>query len=78
VPVAPADRTSFAVSEEDILTLARWAVRIEEHYSMRRGKTTPMDIEWAKDGITGEIFIRPARPETVQSRKNVDVMETLS
>lgn len=45
VPVAPGDRSRFAVSDEDILTLARWAVRIEEHYSMRRGKPTPMDIE---------------------------------
>ena len=76
VPVAPAERASFAVSDEDILTLARWAVRIEDHYSARRGKPTPMDIEWAKDGITGELFIVQARPETVQSRKNADVMET--
>ncbi len=76
VPVAPADRASFAVSDEDILTLARWAVRIEEHYSRRRGAPTPMDIEWAKDGITGDLFIVQARPETVQSRKAADIMET--
>jgi pyruvate,water dikinase len=78
VPVAPAERASFAVSDEDILTLARWAVRIEDHYSMRRGKPVPMDIEWAKDGVTGELFILQARPETVQSRKDINMVETFS
>lgn len=78
VPVAPADRASFAVSDNDILTLARWACRIEEHYSMHRGRATPMDIEWAKDGLTGDLFILQARPETVQSRREVDVMETFT
>ncbi len=51
--------------------LARWACVIEEHYSARHGHPTPMDIEWAKDGQTGEIFIVQARPETVQSRRNL-------
>ncbi len=75
VPVPPADRARFAVSEDDILTLARWACMIEEHYSAKRGTPTPMDIEWAKDGITGELFIVQARPETVQSRKDANVLE---
>ena len=78
VPVAPAERASFALSDDDILTLARWACRIEDHYSMRRGRPTPMDIEWAKDGLTGDLFILQARPETVQSRRNLDVIETFS
>jgi pyruvate,water dikinase len=78
VPVPPGDRASFAVNDEDILTLARWACRIEEHYTAKRGRPTPMDIEWAKDGITGDLFILQARPETVQSRKDFDVMETFT
>jgi pyruvate, water dikinase len=76
VPVAPGDRASFALNDEDILTLARWACRIEDHYSVQRGRSTPMDIEWAKDGMTGDLFILQARPETVQSRRDLDVMET--
>ncbi len=77
VPVAAADRARFAISDDDILTLARWACIIEEHYCAKRGTPTPMDIEWAKDGITGELFIVQARPETVQSRKDANVLETL-
>jgi len=75
VPVPELDRRRFAVSEEDILTLARWACIIEEHYTAERGTPTPMDIEWAKDGITGELFIVQARPETVESRKDTNVLE---
>lgn len=54
----------FVISDNEINTLAKWAVMIEEHYQK------PMDIEWAKDGKTNELFIVQARPETVQSRKN--------
>jgi pyruvate,water dikinase len=76
VPVAPGDRAKFAINDEEILQLARWACLIEEHYSAKRGQPTPMDIEWAKDGHSGELFIVQARPETVQSRKAVEVVET--
>jgi pyruvate,water dikinase len=62
VDVPQADRSRFCLNDEDILTLARQALTIEEHYK------APMDIEWGKDGATGEIFILQARPETVQSR----------
>jgi pyruvate,water dikinase len=62
VDVAQADRQRFCLTDEDILTLSRQALTIEEHYK------APMDIEWGKDGSTGEIFILQARPETVQSR----------
>jgi len=68
VEVKPADRRRFAVSEQEILTLARYATLIEDHYSRRNGQPTPMDIEWAKDGENGQLFIVQARPETVQSR----------
>ena len=75
VPVAPGDRAKFAISDSEILQLARWACIIEDHYSARKGQFTPMDIEWAKDGRNGELFILQARPETVQSRRDVDVIE---
>lgn len=70
VPVSKKDRESFVLTNEEILTLARWGMEIEKHYSENAGKHMPMDIEWAKDGITGELFIVQARPETVQSEKN--------
>ena len=69
VAVSPSDRIQFTLSDEEILTLARWGVVIEEHYSTRAGHLMPMDMEWAKDGISGELFIVQARPETVQSEK---------
>ncbi|MGH8277369.1 MAG: PEP-utilizing enzyme, partial [Steroidobacteraceae bacterium] len=62
VEVPEAERRRFCLSDEDIAALARQALIIEEHY--RR----PMDIEWGKDGASGELFILQARPETVQSR----------
>jgi pyruvate,water dikinase len=62
VPVPPQDRGRFCLSDADLVTLARQALVIEEHYGR------PMDIEWALDGETGTIFILQARPETVQSR----------
>ncbi|HZG38388.1 MAG TPA: phosphoenolpyruvate synthase, partial [Nodosilinea sp.] len=69
-PVPLADQGRFAIEEEDILQLAHWACTIEEHYTQLRGVNSPMDIEWAKDGHTGELFIVQARPETVQSQKS--------
>jgi pyruvate,water dikinase len=62
VDVAPAERNRFSLAEPDIVSLAKQALIIEEHYG------TPMDIEWGKDGATGKIYILQARPETVQSR----------
>ena len=76
LPVLPEDQVRFALEDEEILQLAKWAVEIEEHYSNKRGELTPMDMEWAKDGKTGELFIVQARPETVQSQKNINVVET--
>jgi pyruvate,water dikinase len=61
VEVRPADQRRFAISDDEVLELATFAVSIERHYGR------PMDIEWAKDGVTGELFIVQARPETVQS-----------
>ncbi|MDX1609578.1 MAG: phosphoenolpyruvate synthase [Halofilum sp. (in: g-proteobacteria)] len=77
VAVKPADREEFSIDEDDVLTLANYAVLIERHYSERNGKPTPMDIEWAKDGENGKLFIVQARPETVQSQiDDVSYQET--
>ena len=74
--VPEAERQRFALTDAEILILARWACRIERHYSERRGSPTPMDIEWAKDGETAELFILQARPETVQSRQSGAVLRS--
>jgi len=76
VEVPESDRRKFCLNDDEILQLGRWATQIEEHYSERRGQYTPMDIEWAKDGLTGELFIVQARPETVQSQKASSVLQT--
>ncbi len=74
VSVIAAEKNKFAIQDDEILQLAKWAAVIEEHYSKVRGTYTPMDIEWAKDGNTGELFIVQARPETVQSQKSAKVL----
>jgi len=68
--VKVAEQRKFALSEDEILILARWACIIEEHYNK------PMDIEWAKDGVTGRLFIVQARPETVHSQMDVASLRT--
>ena len=65
VPTSKAEQASFVLSNDEILLLGRWAASIEQHYGR------PMDMEWAKDGPNGDIFIVQARPETVQSRREV-------
>ncbi|MUL38591.1 phosphoenolpyruvate synthase [Gloeocapsopsis dulcis] len=76
VKVSPEEKNQFALNDEEILQLARWACLIEDHYSQVHDKHTPMDIEWAKDGITQELFIVQARPETVQSQKSTNVLRS--
>ncbi len=63
VPTSKAERAAFVLSDDEILTLARWAATIEKHYGC------PMDMEWARDGNTGAMYIVQARPETVQSQR---------
>ena len=70
IDVKQEERNKFVISDEEIIKLAKWASIIEEHYKK------PMDIEWAKDGNTGELFIVQARPETVHSQKDLAVMKT--
>ena len=62
-------RSRFVLSDDEALELGRLGLRIEDHYSKRAGKPVPMDIEWAKDGVSQELFILQARPETVHSQK---------
>ena len=69
-PTPAEDRGRFCLGDDDVLTLARWAVAIEAHYSARAGHPQPMDVEWAKDGVTGELVILQARPETVHSARS--------
>jgi pyruvate,water dikinase len=76
VEVPRAERRRFCVSDDDILKLAEYAITIEEYYSKKAGTAQPMDVEWAKDGESGELFIVQARPETVQSQRAVDSLET--
>lgn len=76
VPVPTSAQHQFALSDAEILQLGRWACLIEEHYSQVHGNYTPMDIEWAKDGLTNQLFIVQARPETVQSQKNDQVLRS--
>ncbi len=75
VNVDPIDRKKFSLEDKEVLKLALWACIIEEHYSKKSGKFKPMDMEWAKDGRTNQLFIVQARPETVQSRKDHNVLE---
>jgi pyruvate, water dikinase len=70
VATSAAEQRAFVLSDAEVLRLARWARVIERHYGM------PMDIEWAKDGDSGELFIVQARPETVQSRRAQAVLRT--
>jgi len=68
--VKPEDQRKFILSDDEILILARWACIIEEHYGL------PMDIEWAKDGVSGELFVVQARPETVHSQMDLASLRT--
>lgn len=68
-PTPESERKRYSLTDDEVLKLARWACIIEEHYSAQSGHPQPMDIEWAKDGVTGELFIVQARPETVHSAK---------
>ncbi len=75
VDVPEKDRRRFVISDDEVLKLAEWACIIEDHYSEKAGHYKPMDMEWAKDGETGKLFIVQARPETVQSQKNVNKLQ---
>ncbi len=69
------EKEKFCINDEDVLLLAEYAIKIEEHYSKQAGYQKPMDMEWAKDGVDGHIYIVQARPETVESRKEARYLE---
>ncbi|MCZ4410470.1 phosphoenolpyruvate synthase [Cryomorphaceae bacterium 1068] len=70
VPVERKLAGQFCLNEEQILKLARWVVEIEDYYTEKRGEWTPMDVEWALDGLSKELFIVQARPETIHSQSS--------
>jgi pyruvate, water dikinase len=74
--VVESQRNRFCLAGFEVLQLAKWACAIEDHYSKLAGKPQPMDIEWAKDGVTGELFILQARPETVHAQNSENYVET--
>lgn len=76
IPVPASDKSRFCLTDSEILQLGKWTMIIEDHYSQKAGYFKPMDIEWGKDGRTNELFILQARPETVQSQKDVNILES--
>ena len=69
------DRNRLCISDEDVLKLAEYAIKTEEHYSAKAGELRPMDMEWAKDGVDGQLFLIQARPETVISQQDKNILE---
>jgi pyruvate,water dikinase len=75
MPTPREDQARFCIGDDDVLALADAAVKIEDHYSRKAGRPTPMDIEWAKDGVDGQLYIVQARPETVASQQPVGQLD---
>ncbi len=69
------ERKHFCISDEDAMILADYAIKVENHYSQKAGFTKPMDMEWAKDGSDGKLYMVQARPETVESQKKGSILE---
>jgi pyruvate,water dikinase len=70
IPTNEKERSTFVLTDAEVAKLARWGTIIEQHYTDHYKKWTPMDMEWAKDGVTGELFIVQARPETIQAGRD--------
>ncbi|VAW52893.1 Phosphoenolpyruvate synthase [hydrothermal vent metagenome] len=75
VPTPKVDRQKFCITDEDVLVLADYAIKVEKHYSKKAGYNKPMDMEWAKDAIDGELYMVQARPETVESQLSGNLLE---
>jgi pyruvate, water dikinase len=78
VPTSDAERARYCLEDEEVLRLADYALAVERHYSARAGAEMPMDLEWAKDGVDGHLYIVQARPETVAARTVSTVIEEYS
>jgi pyruvate, water dikinase len=76
VTTSQTDRKRFCIDDKDVLELAQCAIVVENHYSKKAGSPTPMDVEWAKDGSDGALYIIQARPETVASRRKPEALES--
>jgi pyruvate,water dikinase len=74
VPTPDIDRGRFCLTDDEVLTLAGYGIEVERHYSEKAGHPMPMDIEWAKDGIDGQLYLVQARPETVASQKETTTL----
>lgn len=75
MPTPREDQVRYCLGDDDVLSLADAALQIEDHYSRKAGRPTPMDIEWAKDGVDGQLYIVQARPETVASQRPVGQLD---
>ncbi len=75
VETTPQERRRFCITDEDVMTLADYAVKVEKHYSEKAGYHKPMDMEWAKDGVDGHLYMVQARPETVQSQTSGSILK---
>lgn len=78
LPTSAADQDRFCLNDDEVLSLAEAALIVEAHYSAAAGHAVPMDIEWAKDGLDGQLYIVQARPETVASRRRLEAFESFS
>ena len=76
IPTTQEEQSHFCISDDEVMVLADYAIKVENHYSKKAGFTKPMDMEWAKDGLDGHLYMVQARPETVESQKKGNVLET--
>ena len=75
VPTPQPDRERFCITDEEVLVLSEYAVKTEQHYSKIDGHPVPLDMEWAKDGVDGQLYLVQSRPETVASQKRGNILE---
>ena len=75
IPTSLEERHRFAISDEDVMVLADYAIKVERHYSKEAGYDKPMDMEWAKDALDGHLYMVQARPETVESQRKAMMLE---
>ena len=76
IDTTPEERSRFCIGDDDVMVLADYAIKVERHYSQKAGYHKPMDMEWAKDGVDGHLYMVQARPETVESRRKGNQLET--
>lgn len=76
IPTSKSEQNSFCITDQEVLKLAEYAIKIEKHYSDKAGYQKPMDMEWAKDGLDNTLYIVQARPETVASQTKANLLET--